>query len=150
LSKSNVVIRVFGADKLDIDGVTLTILRPEKEEQRVGDIYDIVAEYKERYKATPGKVIVFSERGKEEDTYRTTITTIDNCTLLFPEPVRLRAVRILKGLKHGQKVGLDVFKRISFNEDIYIYCGEIVLADDVDAVILETEKGFRTITKKEA
>ncbi len=148
---SQVTVRVFNAEKKDVEGVSLTVLRLEKEwRMSARDFYELVADMKERYKSTPNKVVVLIRpgRGSSEAEYIATISTIDKGMLLFPEPAKLKAIYIAgEDLKPRVKQALSLFKRIEFNDDIYVYQGDIVLGDGVKLVVLETEKGIKVITR---
>ncbi len=151
---SQVTVRVFNAEKKDVEGVSLTVLRLEKEwTTGAKDFYELVADMKERYKSTPNKVIVLTKIGRSssEAEHIATISTIDRGILLFPEPARLKAIYIAgEDLKPRIRKALSLFKRIEFNDDVYVYQGDIVLGNGVKLVVLETEKGLKVITRDAA
>jgi len=148
---SQVMVRVFNVEKRDVEGVSLTVLRLEKEwEISAKDFYELVADMKERYKSTPNKVIVLTRlgRGSSEAGHTATISTIDRGVLLFPEPARLKAIYIVgEDLKPGVRQPLSLFKHVKIDDNVYVYQGDIVLGDGTRLVILETEKGIKVITR---
>jgi len=142
------LIRIYGAEQISLnEDVALTILRLEKEiEEKDRDFYDLLADLKERYKSTPNKVIEVIEVGKGgEATHRATISTIDNGTILFPEPVRLRAVYIARDMETHVRRSLSSFKRINLDSNAYIFQGRAILPNDVKMIILDTERGIKLL-----
>ncbi len=150
MGKGGVVIRVFGAETQRLRGVTLTLLRPEKElEVEAKDFYELVADMRERYRNTPNKVIVVAETGRApgEAERTATISTLEHSFLLFPEPARLKAIYIARGMDSGIKRELSGLERIEFREPVYVYQGSIDFEEDVELVILETERGVKVISR---
>ncbi len=145
-----VYIRLYRESLYRAKNLELKVLRLYRQEEarvsRHSDVVELLAELSRRYasEASLIEVMLKWHDGSERvlSSYTESVTRSPR-ELLFPEPAKL--VRI--GLVYSNTTSLPNIEWHHVKDDVYVYEGEIKVPDGVKAVIIETDKGLRVISR---
>lgn len=147
MPRSKTVARFYRAINVKIAEVKMTVLKLEKEvDYGSADVLDVISDLHERYSRTSGyvvEVIRFNHRGEEVEAAG--FATVDG-VILFPRPAKLISLRIIEDGVDGA-LPLDKLRRARPREEFYVSIGKIELPKGVWGVAIETDRGFRIVTK---
>lgn len=138
-----VVVRVLKPQKVRRGPVELTVYTVEREERIDGrDFLDVVAEYSERYRSDRESLVVISVVDDKGNVVEEAAIYNGDGMLLFPSPAVLEKIVVVR------RVGDNLVREeYSVDRSYYVYMGDASFSDNVEAVVLVTDKGARPLSK---
>jgi hypothetical protein len=136
-----IIVRILKREKLKRGPVELTVYRLHSEQKlEKRDFLEVLAEYGERYKSDRETLVVVSVVDEKGNTVEEAAIYNGDGMLLFPSPAKLERIVVVRLV--GDRQLRDEYE---VPEPYYVYMGDVSSSDNVNAVILVTDKGARPL-----
>jgi len=109
----------------------------------------VLAEVRSKKTYYVAEVRLYNDKGEEIAVYSEAMGSRSEITRLFPAPVKLKRIGVVKReVAKQSKFSHALVNWITMKENVYVYEGTIKMDENIEFLILETEKGTTIIYRQ--
>lgn len=158
------LLLLYRVHSLNFLGVEIDVLEKTREKNlgsidvdQIDKAYDKLMEVAERVLAEVrskkayyvAEVRLYNDRGEEVAVYGEAIGGKSGAVKLFPAPVKLKRIGIVKKDTAKQsRFSYALVNWITVKEDVYVYEGNVKMDENIEFLILETENGPTVVYRR--